>query len=142
MRFPPEPVLHTAERVATALERIHAADDYVVRSLAKNRIAREDVLNDPAEAFGGLEGAIRETPGRAFRDSQDAGGRGQRYRALLHPLGRSRAKACGERSRHGLEIELGVVEQRQFHLMAHCGDVGLLEGRQFRRQALEGSQCI
>ena len=42
-------------------------DDYVVRSLATNRIAREDVLNDPAEAFGGLEGAIRETPGRAFR---------------------------------------------------------------------------
>ena len=54
--------------MATALERIHAADDYVVRSLATNRIAREDVLNDPAEAFGGLEGAIRETPGRAFQN--------------------------------------------------------------------------
>jgi hypothetical protein len=46
--------------VATALERIHAADDYVVRSLATNRIAREDVLNDPAEAFAEASKALFE----------------------------------------------------------------------------------
>ena len=44
--------------MATALERIHAADDYVVRSLATNRIARNDVLNDPAEAFAEASQAL------------------------------------------------------------------------------------
>lgn len=44
--------------LATALERIHAADDYVVRSLAMNRFARDDVLNDPAEAFAEASQAL------------------------------------------------------------------------------------
>jgi hypothetical protein len=33
------------------LERIHAADDYVVRSVAMKRFSRDDVLNNPAEVF-------------------------------------------------------------------------------------------
>jgi hypothetical protein len=40
------------------MERIHAADDYVVRSVAMKRFSRDDVLNDPAEAFAEASQAL------------------------------------------------------------------------------------
>jgi hypothetical protein len=40
------------------LERIHAADEYVVRSLAMKRIARDDVVNHPAEVFAEASQAL------------------------------------------------------------------------------------
>jgi hypothetical protein len=44
--------------LATELERIHAADEYVVRSLAMKRIARDDVVNHPAEVFAEASQAL------------------------------------------------------------------------------------
>jgi hypothetical protein len=44
--------------LTTEMERIHAADDYVVRSVAMKRFSREDVLNDPAEAFAEASQAL------------------------------------------------------------------------------------
>ena len=44
--------------LTTEMERIHAADDYVVRSVAMKRFSRDDVLNDPAEAFAEASQAL------------------------------------------------------------------------------------
>jgi hypothetical protein len=53
--------------LATPLERIHAADDYVVRSVAMNRFSRNDVLNEPAEAFAEASQALfGQRPAEAF----------------------------------------------------------------------------
>jgi hypothetical protein len=53
--------------LATPLERIHAADDYVVRSVAMNRFSRNDVLNEPAEAFAEASQALfGKRPAEAF----------------------------------------------------------------------------
>ena len=44
--------------LATTLDRIHAVDDYVVRSLTTDRSARDRVMKDPTEAFAQASEAL------------------------------------------------------------------------------------